>query len=175
MIRPNKSTSSGSGELLRTLIVLSVGAALTTVISTSQASSPAAQRTIVGAWRTVVTLVNCQTGAPLGVPPIVGLSTFNVGGTMSEWGIGPGSSPALRGPSTGTWHREHGWRDYSFTFIFYRYDASGAFIGSQKVAAEAILAASGDSYESVSAVEILGPTDNVVATACATSVGTRFE
>ena len=157
------------------LIVLSISAALTTHSATSLASAQAAQRTLVGAWRTVVTLVNCQTGAPLGVPPIVGLATFNVGGTMSEWGIGPGSSPALRGPSTGTWHREHGWRDYSFTFIFYRYDASGAFIGSQKVAADAVLAASGDTYESVSAVEILGVTDNVVATACATSVGTRFE
>ena len=94
---------------------------------------------------------------------------------MSEWGVGPGSSPALRSPSHGVWQRDHGWRDYSFTFIHYRYDSSGAFIGSQKVAADAVLASSGDSYESIAAVDILGLSDNVVATACATSVGTRFE
>jgi hypothetical protein len=65
--------------------------------------------------------------------------------------------------------------NYSFAFIHYRYDSSGAFIGSQKVVAEAVLEASGDAYHSVAAVEILGVNDNVVATGCATSVGTRFE
>ena len=94
---------------------------------------------------------------------------------MSEWGIGPGSSPAQRSPSHGVWQRDHGWRDYSFTFMFYRYDASGAFIGSQKVAADAALAASADSYASIAEVEILDVSNNVVATACATSVGTRIE
>ena len=121
----------------RTLIAIATGMVLTVASPIALASSQAAKRTLVGAWRTVVTLVDCQTGAPVGVPPIMGLATFNLGGTMSEWGIGPGSSPALRGPGTGSWQREHGWRDYSFTFIYYRYDASGAFIGSQKVAADA--------------------------------------
>jgi hypothetical protein len=51
------------------------------------------------------------------------------------------------------------------TFIFTRYDATGAFIGSQKVVADAVLAASGDRYESISVVEIPGVNDNVVATA----------
>jgi len=159
----------------RTLIVLSISAALTTVSAMSFASSRAAEETIVGAWTTVVTLVNCQTGQPVGAPPIIGLSTFNLGGTMSEWGIGPGSSPAQRSPSHGVWQRDHGWQDYSFTFVFYRYDSSGAFIGSQKVAADAILAASGESYESIAEIEILDVSNNVVATACASSVGTRFQ
>ena len=159
----------------RTLIGLSMSAVLATVPAMSFASSGSSDQTLVGAWRTVVTLVNCQTGQPVGAPPIIGLSTFNHGGTMSEWGIGPGSSPAQRSPSHGVWQRDHGWRDYSFTFLHYRYDSSGAFIGSQRVAADAILAASRDSYESVAAVEILNVSNNVVATACATSVGTRIE
>jgi hypothetical protein len=159
----------------RMLTVLSIGAALGALSTISSATSQASNRTIVGAWRTVVTLVNCQTGQPIGAPPVIGLSTFNVGGTMSEWGIGPGSSPALRSPSHGVWQRDQGWRDYSFTFIYYRYDSSGAFIGSQRVAADAVLASSGDSYESIAAVEFLGVSNNVIATACATSVGTRIE
>ena len=158
----------------RTLIVLSTSAALATASAMSFASPPA-DHTMVGAWRTVVTLVNCQTGQPVGAPPIIGLSTFNHGGTMSEWGIGPGSSPAQRSPSHGVWQRDHGWQDYSFTFMHYRYDLSGTIIGSQRVSADATLAKSGDRYDSTAAVEILDVGNHVVATACATSVGTRIE
>jgi hypothetical protein len=158
-----------------TLIVLSISAALTTASATAFASPTATDHTLVGAWRTVVTLVNCQTGQPVGAPPIIGLSTFNHGGTMSEWGIGPGSSPAQRSPSHGVWQRDHGQRDFSFTFLHYRYDLSGAFIGSQRVAADATLAKGGDRYDSIAAVEIIDAGNHVVATACATSVGTRIE
>ena len=89
------------------------------------------ERTIQGVWRTVVTPRNCQTGDA--ILTLSGLFTFNQGGTMSEYGIGPGSSPALRSPGHGVWQREHGWQDYSFAFTYYRYNASGVFLGSQKV------------------------------------------
>ena len=62
-------------------------------------------RTIQGAWRTMVTGVDCQTGVPLGTP-FPGLFTFNEGGTMSEYGIGPGSNPALRSPGHGVWQHD---------------------------------------------------------------------
>lgn len=159
----------------RTLIVLSIGAALTTVSTMSLAWSKGADRTLVGAWRTAITLVDCQTGQPVGVPPIRGLQTFNLGGTLSEYGIGPGSTPALRSPGTGVWERDHGWRDHSVTFVYYRYDPSGAFIGSQRVVSDLRLAASRDGFESISVVEILDVSDNVVATRCAAVVGTRVE
>ena len=61
------------------------------------AASRASARTIEGAWRTVVTPRNCQTGQAFA--PLAGLFTFHEGGTMSEYGIGPGSSPALRPPA----------------------------------------------------------------------------
>jgi hypothetical protein len=162
-------------SLNRTLIILSISSVLTTVSPLSFASSHAAKRTIEGAWRTVITLLNCQNGAPVGVAPFPGLFTFHDGGTMAEFGIGPGSSPALRSPGHGVWEREHGWQDYSFTFIYYRYDSSGGFIGSQKVTAELELAASGDSFVTKSVVEILGVNNNLIATACASAAGTRFE
>ncbi len=159
----------------RKLIILSICSALTIVPLMSFASSHAAERTVVGAWRTAVTLVDCQTRHPVGVPTISGLSTFHDGGTMSEFGIGPGSSPALRSPSHGVWQREHGWQDYSFTFIHYRYDSSGGFIGSQQVTADLELAASGDAYASNAVVEILDVNNNIIGKACAVSAGTRFE
>jgi len=134
----------------------------------------AAERTIEGVWRTAVTLLNCQTGQPVGVPPFPGLFTFHDDGTMSEFGIGPGSSPALRSPGHGVWQREHGWQEYSYTFVYYRYNSSGAFIGSQKVTSELELAASGDSFVTKSAVEIIDLSNNVT-TVCASAAGTRFE
>ena len=135
----------------------------------SAASSNARERTIAGVWRTVVTPRNCQTGAPV-APPLRGLFTFNEGGTMSEYGIGPGSSPALRSPGHGVWEREQGWKDHSFAFTFYRYDASGAFIGSQKVTATLELGASGDEFTTKSVVEVFDANDNRIGTFCALSL-----
>ena len=159
----------------RKFIILSIGSALMVAPLMSFASSHADKRTIVGAWRTTVTVVNCQTGQPVGAPTISGLSTFHHGGTMSEFGVGPGSSPALRSPSHGVWEREHGWHDYLFTFIHYRYDTNGSLIGSQKVTADAELAASGDAYTSTATVQILDVNSNLIATVCAVSAATRFE
>ena len=137
-------------------------------------ASNARERTIVGAWRTVVTPINCQTGAQV-APSLRGLFTFNEGGTMSEYGIGPGSTPALRSPGHGVWQREQGWQDYSFAFTYYRYDPSGVFIGSQKVTATLELGANGDEFTTKSVVEAFDANDNKVGTFCATSAGTRFE
>ena len=92
---------------------------------------------------------------------------------MSEYGIGPGSSPALRSPGHGAWQREHGWHEYSFAFTFYRYNASGVLLGSQKVTAA--LELSGDEFFSRSAITVLDANDRVIGTGCATAVGTRFE
>ena len=139
----------------------------------SSATSTASQRTIEGVWRTAVTPRNCQTGDA--ILTLSGLFTFNQGGTMSEYGIGPGSSPALRSPGHGVWQSEHGWLNYSFAFTFYRYDASGVLLGSQKIRATLELGAGGDEFASRSAIEILDVNGAVIGTGCATAVGTRFE
>jgi hypothetical protein len=121
----------------------------------------------------VVTPRNCQTGDA--ILTLSGLFTFNRGGTMSEYGIGPGSSPGLRSPGHGVWQREHGWQDDSFAFTYYRYNASGVFLGSQRVKAALELDASGDEFASRSVIEILDVNDNLIGSGCATAVGTRFE
>ena len=135
---------------------------------------PGQSRDLVGAWRTAVTPRNCQTGVPV-APVIKGLFTFNQGGTMSEYGIGPGQSPALRSPGHGVWEQGRGRRNYSFAFIFNRYDASGVFIGTQKITATLELGASGNSFTTSSAIEVFDANDNLIGTGCATAVGTRFE
>jgi hypothetical protein len=153
------------------LVCLAAAMALGT---SATASAQAPERTIQGVWRTMVTPVNCQTGDPL-APPFPTLLTFNNGGTMSEYGIGPGSSPALRSPGHGVWEHELGWQHYSYTFTFYRYNSTGVFIGSQKVRSASELGASGDELTTHSSVEILDANGNVIAAFCAAVAGTRFE
>ncbi len=94
---------------------------------------------------------------------------------MAEYGIGPGASPALRSPGHGVWRREHGWQDYSFTFMFYRYDTSGILLGSQKITATLDLYAGGDEFATRSAIQMLDVNDSVIGTGCATAAGKRFE
>ena len=94
---------------------------------------------------------------------------------MSEYGVPPGSSPALRSPGHGVWQREHGWHEYSFAFTYYRYNATGVFIGWQKVTAALELGRNGDEFASRSLIEIFDVNDSLIGTGCATAVGTRFE
>lgn len=130
------------------------------------------EKTIIGVWRMALTSVNCQTGDVIRTIP--GLWTFHEGGTMSEYASAPGVSPSLRGSGHGVWRREPGWQDYSLTFIFYRYDASGAFTASQRAKIALKLGASGDEFTATSAIEIHDANDNVILTSCGTPTGTRF-
>ena len=114
------------------VITLAVAASTLLVWSNPGENHSRVHRTIQGAWRTMVTGVDCQTGVPLG-SSFPGLFTFNEGGTMSEYGIGPGSSPALRSPGHGVWQHEHGWQNYSYAFTYYRYDSSGVLSDRRKL------------------------------------------
>ena len=73
------------------------------------------------------------------------------------------------------WQREHGWHDYSFAFTFYRYSATGVFIGSQKITGTLELGPGADEFATRSVIEVLDETDTVVGVGCATAVGRRFE
>lgn len=165
--RISKLTSGGA---LMAIAALTVALSFASAQTADETQS--SHGTIRGVWRTMVTPVNCETGGAL-VPAFPGLFTFHKGGTMSEYGIGPGSNPALRSPGHGLWQRvndEH----YSFTFIFYRYDTSGIFIGSQKITASLKLGESGNEFTTRSTIKVFDANDNLIGTGCATAVGTRF-
>jgi len=130
-----------------------------------------ARQGIVGAWRTAVTLRDCQTGLPVS-PVGRGLFTFHEGGTLSEFNLGPGQN---RSPGHGVWEDRRGRRNFSGVFVINRYDATGVFIGTQKVRAAWELSMSGDGYTTTAATEIFDANDNLIATGCATGVGTRIE
>ena len=129
------------------------------------------QRSIEGAWRTTVTIRNCETGAP--ITTFVGLQTFNQGGTLAE--IATGGPPSSRTPGHGVWSREHGSENYSFVFMFDRFNVDGTYAGSQKVRGAVVLEASGDELTVVASTEIFNPSGQLIATGCSTATATRIE
>ena len=154
-------------------IALAVMTVVTTATPVAADQKGGNDRSIQGTWRTVVTPRNCQTGDPF--TPLAGQFTFHEGGTMAEYGIGPGSSPALRSPGHGVWHRRHGWQVFSFAFTFYRYNASGVLLGSQRIRGDLDLDRGGDTFATRSVIEVLDLNDAVIGGGCATAAGTRFE
>jgi hypothetical protein len=169
------------------LLALTIATATTLTVSLSGheleeravAQSPNAEHSLIGAWLTRIRPRNCQTGEILPVPPSLarafGLFTVHQGGTASEYGIGPGQTPATRSPGHGVWQREPGWNHYSYAFTFTRYDATGLFVGSTRVRSVLVLDAGDDGFAANSAVEVLDADGNVTQTACTTVTGTRFE
>ena len=133
-----------------------------------------ARPSIVGAWRTAVTLRNCQTGLPVS-PVGRGLLTFHEGGTLSEFNASPALPPAMRSPGHGVWEEGHGRHHYSGVFVINRYEATGVFIGTTKVRPAWELSTSGNGYTSNASFEIFDANDNLIGTGCATGVGTRIE
>jgi hypothetical protein len=133
------------------------------------------QKTLVGTWQTRIRPRDCNSGVVLNIPPIIGVFSFHAGGTTSEYGIGPGATPALRSPGHGVWQREPGWNAYSSAFLYYRYDAAGVYVGMQRVRSVIELGAGGDGFVGSSVVEILDANDNLLMAICAQAVGTRFQ
>ena len=154
-------------------IALAVITVVTTAMPIAADQRGGNDRSIQGTWRTVVTPRNCQTGDTF--TPLAGQFTFHEGGTMAEYGIGPGSSPALRSPGHGVWQRRHGWQVFSFAFTFYRYNTSGVLLGSQRIRGDLDLDRGGDTFATRSVIEVLDLNDDVIGGGCATAAGTRFE
>lgn len=57
---------------------------------------------------------------------------------------------------------------------FDRYDANGVFVGAQQIRAALLLGASGNEFTTRSVIEVFDANNNLIATGCATAVGTRF-
>ena len=127
---------------------------------------------LTGVWETVVTPRNCLTGLPV-APDFQGLSTYNEGGTYAE--IAAGGNPILRSPGHGIWQRTSGRRNYSLKFLFLRFNASGVFLGKQRITQTIRLSATGDQLTSSGTVEVLDLNGDVIGSGCSTATATRFE
>jgi hypothetical protein len=123
-----------------------------------------------GTWDTQVSIIDCQTGNV--ITTFQSLIVFMAGGTLTE--STSGTAPALRTPGEGVWRHTTD-NNYAFRFKHFRFDAQNVLTGWNIIQAEANLDAEGNAYTSSATVEVYDPNGVLIATACATTAGTRFE
>ena len=121
-----------------------------------------AANSLVGTWQLTV-----NRGPTL--PPVQGLTTYTEGHSL----IGTGNT-TVRGPAHGTWERVRG-RLYADTHIFFRFGATGAWIGSQKIRETVRLSPDGESYTAIAISDQFDTNGSLIASGLrATITATRM-
>ena len=124
---------------------------------------------LVGTWDALVTIVNCETGAP--GPSFQSTANFNQGGTFT--GITSGNPPANRTPEIGIW-RHTNKSNYVFRFKAYLFNPAGVPVAYQIVTHQIELGADDLSYTSTGGVQIFSMNGIQTGSGCSTSVGSRL-
>jgi hypothetical protein len=128
------------------------------------------QHGLQGTWRVQLTIRDCQTGQALRTFPA--LFSFAKGGTLTL--TTAGQLPSLFTAGLGVWrHTEgHTYIAVSEQFVF---SPAGAFIQIHRLTRTIEIDNDADRFTDTVKLEILDTTGNLIATGCATSVGSRFE
>ncbi len=129
--------------------------------------------TIEGVWQVTRGGVNCNDPSQdlgLRFPAIM---TFHRDGTLSGAAKSPVTGP-FDTPEHGLWQREPGRGNYSFRALLYRYDGSGAFVGSLILTANVELTGA-NSFIYSSTIAIVNANGDTIATHCGRATATRFE
>jgi len=119
-----------------------------------------------GTWTTTVQLTDAPPGAPTSFNA---LDTFLPGGSLLVSSSAP--NPALRTLAHGTWTRTGDYR-FASTFVWFRFDPTGLYVGTQRVSRTMVLATNGTSFQASDIVQVVSPTGAVVATIHGTESGT---
>jgi hypothetical protein len=122
-----------------------------------------------GTWDVQVSINDCHGHVIRTFPSLL---IFMAGGTMIE--STSGVPPALKTPGEGVWRHTTD-NNYAFRFKHFNFNAQNVLTGWNIIQAEASLDAAGNAYTSSAIVEVYDPNGVLIATACATTVGTRFE
>ena len=123
---------------------------------------------LTGTWVTSVTLTNPPPGVDA---TFQALDTFVGGGGILV--SSSQSRPAQRSLAHGTCTHTGG-PQYACTFLWFRFDPTGAFLGLQRVRRTMTVSHDGNSFQSADTVEVLAPDGTVVATIQGTEVGRRL-
>ena len=118
---------------------------------------------VQGAWRTVVTITDCATGAAQFSFP--SLSLFIFGGGLIE---SNGDQGGL-----GEWQHVGG-QDYTSVYSFLEFNPDGSFAGNTTVWSKVRLSADGKTFSSTTTADITDADGKVLFTACGTRAGRRL-
>jgi hypothetical protein len=122
-----------------------------------------------GTWEMQITLTDCAGHVIRSFPSLI---EFVAGGTVME--SNAGTPQALKTPGEGVWRHTTD-SNYAFRFKFFTFNAQNVFTGWTIISGETTVDASGDANAGSATVEVYDPNGVLVATACASTVGTRFE
>jgi hypothetical protein len=154
---------------LAALLAMSAVATSAAFAATGRDHAPASTaptgKQLNGTWTTTVQLSDAPPGAPTSFNA---LDTFVPGGSLLVSSSAP--SPGLRTLAHGTWIRT-GDRRFASTFVWFRFDATGQYVGTQRVSRTMVLAKNGASFQASDIVQVVSPTGAVVATIHGTESG----
>jgi len=142
------------------LAVVGTGAAATAGGTSSQTSA----NQLSGTW--LATVVR-----PAPLPALQTIHVFTDSGATS---VVDTDSPATHTTQYGAWKRIEG-RLYASTGVFFRFNAQGQFVGSQKIDRTIELGPDGDTFKQVSRVTVLDAGGNVVTTFIARATAERMQ
>ena len=144
---------------------------LTLTASAGDNAGSQVPHSLIGAWTSVVTHVDCVSGSPANPPPFKAHETFNLGGTYNQFGVSLGNR---RSVGFGTWRRTGG-TTFSASFTFFSFDAASGAIPVAIVRVDRQITISGPHELSSTNKSTITTLDGIpLATACATEAGTRL-
>jgi hypothetical protein len=147
---------------------LAVGATSGAAGTEKKGPKLAPSRQLEGTWLSRVTLESAPPGAETSFQA---LNTFAARGRLLV--SSSQTLPATRSLAHGEWVHLGG-RGYASTFVAFRFDATGKYVGTLRVRRELTLAPSLDAFESTDVVEFVAPDGTVVASIRATESATRI-
>lgn len=154
------------GALIATFSTITAAAALAgTPHPSPHAPSMSRAHALSGTWATKVQISD----APPGVPSSFNaLDTFEPRGGLVVSSSAP--NPATRGLAHGNWTRTNH-RNYTATFVWFRFDPTGANIGTQRVQRAMHLSRNGERFSGTDVIEVIAPSGDILATLHATESG----
>lgn len=141
-------------------MLLTLGfAASQTVLSAQEGNG------LEGVWSVSVTVVNCQTGAP--IRTVASLQEFRHDGSMIET-----ANTASRGISEGVWAYA-GDNTVAAAYWFYRYNPDGTFASRASITDKITLGQAGE-FTSAGVVKDYNASGSLLTTGCFTHAATRL-
>ena len=148
-------------NFFRTCAILALAVAGSQTIASAQNSN-----SLEGTWDVSVTVVNCQTGAP--IRTVRSLQMFSHDGSFTET-----ANTFLRGSSLGNWERKGG-ETFGANYWFFRYTPTGAFASLARALDEIKLGQDGNTFTAAGVIQDYDASNTLIATGCFTHIAKRL-
>jgi hypothetical protein len=131
-------------------------------------------QTLHGVWAVTITPRNCDTNAPIPVPPVRTLLTFHRDGTSTESVAALSFAPGQRATGHGVWAHTGGQTYQERTVAMILFDG-GLYRAGWQVITRHITLTDANNYTSFGPSQFYDANRQLYLTACASAVGERFQ